>query len=165
MKERLQGLVKKYQFVLFILLAGVVLMLLPTGESGSAPPETIPESFSLTSVEEKMEDILCHMDGVGQVKVMLTLKSGTALQLAVDEDHEARDSQTRQEKQVVKLSRGSGQQEVVVTEEVYPTYLGAVVVCEGAGSSEVKLRVIEAVTVLTSLPSDRITVVKWEENT
>ena len=39
--------------------------------------------------------------------------------------------------------------------------IGAVVVCQGAGSSGVRLAVTEAVAALTGLPADRITVVQW----
>ena len=62
---------------------------------------------------------------------------------------------------MVTLNRGSGYQDVVVTRETYPVYLGAVVVCQGAGSSGVRLAVTEAVAALTGLPADRITVVQW----
>ena len=61
----------------------------------------------------------------------------------------------------VTLNRGSGYQDVVVTRETYPVYLGAVVVCQGAGSGGVRLAVTEAGAALTGLPADRITVVQW----
>ena len=47
-------------------------------------------------------------------------------------------------------------------QQLYPTYQGAVVVCEGAGSSTVRLAVVNAVSVLTGLSSDKISVVKWK---
>ena len=49
-----------------------------------------------------------------------------------------------------------------MTRETYPVYLGAVVVCQGAGSGGVRLAVTEAVAALTGLPADRITVVQWD---
>ena len=63
---------------------------------------------------------------------------------------------------MVTLNRGSGYEDVVVTEQTYPVYQGAVVVCQGASDSGVHLAVIEAVSVLTGLGSDRITVVQWK---
>ena len=50
---------------------------------------------------------------------------------------------------------------VVVTQEKYPQYRGALVVCDGGGSDAVRLQVVEAVSALTGLGSDRIAVVKW----
>ena len=43
------------------------------------------------------------------------------------------------------------------------TYQGAVVVCQGAGDSRVRLRVMETVAVLTGLSSDKISVVQWKQ--
>lgn len=63
----------------------------------------------------------------------------------------------------MKLNRGSGTQDVVVTEQVYPTYQGAVIVCQGADDPAVCLSVTEAVAVLTGLGSEKITVVKWND--
>ena len=67
----------------------------------------------------------------------------------------------RRESQVLTVNRGSGKQEVVVTQRMYPVYQGAVVVCQGAGNSQERLTVIDAVSVLTGLSSDKISVVKW----
>ena len=50
--------------------------------------------------------------------------------------------------QTVTLGRGSSTQDVVVTRERYPSYQGAVVVCEGAGDAAVRLALTEAVAAL-----------------
>ena len=50
---------------------------------------------------------------------------------------------------------------MVVTQERYPQYRGALVVCDGGGSDSVRLQIINAVSALTGLGTDRIAVVKW----
>ena len=93
----------------------------------------------------------------------MTLHSGETLSLAEDSSATlGSGGDVRQDSQVLTVNRGSGKQEVVVTQQLYPTYQGAVVVCEGAGSSSVRLAVVNAVSVLTGLSSDRISVVKWK---
>ena len=62
------------------------------------------------------------------------------------------------------LTRGSGSQEVIVTQQVYPVYQGAVIVCQGAGNSAVRLAITEAVSALTGLSANRISIVKWKES-
>ena len=110
-----------------------------------------------------MAEVLGTINGVGRVRIMLTLRSGSTLRLAEDSTiSDSTGGQTKQEKQVLTVNRGSGRQEVVVTQQLYPTYQGAVVVCEGAGSSPVRLAVVNAVSVLTGLSSDKISVVKWK---
>lgn len=163
MAKALVEKLKKYKFVALILLVGLVLMLLPSGErSESKPAESSEEVFSLEQTERRMEGILKDIQGVGQVNVMLTLKSGATLELAKDSVTSVRESETKRESDVVTISRGSGGEEVVVTQQRYPLYQGAVVVCEGGGNSAVRLTVIEVVSVLTGLGSDKITVVQWK---
>lgn len=165
--EKWSGLLKKYRLALLVVLLGVVLMLLPTGGSTvqtSGESSELPgEAFSLEETEQRMAEVLSTIDGVGRVRIMLTLRAGSSLRLAEDSSlSDSTGGQTKQEKQVLTVNRGSGRQEVVVTQQLYPTYQGAVVVCEGAGSSSVRLAVVNAVSVLTGLSSDRISVVKWK---
>ena len=163
--EKWTGLLKKYRLAALVVLLGVVLMLLPTGgkvQTSGDGGETLWETFSLEETEKRMAEVLGTIDGVGRVRIMLTLRAGSTLRLAEDSSLSDSSGQTKQEKQVLTVNRGSGRQEVVVTQQLYPTYQGAVVVCEGAGSSSVRLAVVNAVSVLTGLSSDRISVVKWK---
>ena len=52
--------------------------------------------------------------------------------------------------------------ELVLAQDTYPQYRGALVVCDGGGVDAVRLQVIEAVSALTGLGADRIAVVKWQ---
>ena len=165
MMEKLKDILNKYRFAVLVALAGVVLMLLPAGKQEIEAADTAGEemSFSLEETERRMAEVLSAMDGVGRVQVMLTLKNGPELELAEDADDTDRDGELRRQREPVTLNRGSGKQEVVVTRRLYPTYQGAVVVCQGAGDSRVRLRVLETVSVLTGLSSDKISVVQWKQ--
>ena len=164
MKEKLRDILKKYRFAALVALVGVVLMLLPGKKDSMPDAETAEgETFSLEETERRMAEVLGAMDGVGRVQVMLTLRSGETLSLAEDSSATlGSGGDVRRESQVLTVNRGSGKQEVVVTQRMYPVYQGAVVVCQGAGNSQVRLTVIDAVSVLTGLSSDKISVVKWK---
>lgn len=165
MKEKWKARLEKYKYAALLLAVGVVLMLLPTGKDKAAQENAgESEDFSLAAMEKQMEQTIGCIQGVGRVKVMLTLKSGTALELASDGGDTLRDTESKTDRQVVKLNRGSGTQDVVVTRRTYPTFQGAVVVCDGASASAVRLAVIQAVSVLTGLSSDRISVVQWKSS-
>ena len=165
MKEKLRDILKKYRFAALVALAGVVLMLLPGKKDSMPDAETAEgETFSLEETERRMAEVLGAMDGVGRVQVMLTLRSGETLSLAEDSSAtRGSGGDVRQDSQVLTVNRGSGRQEVVVTKRMYPTYQGAVVVCQGAGNSRVRLQVMETVAVLTGLSSERISVVQWKQ--
>lgn len=161
----------RYKYVLLVAAAGVALLLWPEspsaslGGSAQESAQTAGAEEALREMESAMEDILEKIQGVGQVDVMLTLQSGSELVLA--EDSSLRYSGSTQSpddydrsSQTVTVSGDSGQ-DVVVTQEICPQYRGALVVCEGGGSDGVRLQVVEAVSALTGLGSDRIAVVQW----
>ena len=160
-KVRWSELWKKYKFVLLVVLVGIILMLLPVSSQTKEAEENksqIPqESFDLAAMEQRMEEVLGKIDGVGKLRLMLTLQSGTRLTLAEDTQRD----QDRTQREIVTLNRGSGNQDIVITNRFYPVYQGAVVVCQGADSSAVRLAITETVQALTGLPSDRIRVAKW----
>ena len=161
-REKLRDIFRKYRAVGLVLLAGLLLLLLPTGKSSGQERQTSDDTqlYSLEETERRMAQLLGRMSGVGRVQVMLSLKTGPTLQLAQDMDLEQEEGSLRQRSQPVTVNRGSGRQEVVVTNRVYPRYVGALVVCEGGGSAGVRLAVTQAVSALTALPSDKITVLQ-----
>lgn len=87
---------------------------------------------------------------------MLTVKSGMERVLARDSSV----SETEETMETVVISTGSGKQEVVLLTQRYPTFQGALVVCEGGDDPQVKLLVTQAVAALTGLGSARISVCK-----
>lgn len=164
-KGKWSELWKRYKYVALVVLAGILLMLLPTGAAAkerTGETKTGQEEFDLEKTEQRMVELLKSIHGVGKVRLMLTLQSGTRLQLAEDVQQSRRAGESSGSSQTVTLNRGSGSgQEIVVTERWYPTYQGAVVVCQGAESSGVRLAVTEAVQALTGLSADHIQVVQW----
>ena len=113
-KVKWSELWKKYKFVLLVVLVGILLMLLPVSSGTKEPAaeaQTPEESFDLEAVEQRMEALLGRIDGVGKLRLMLTLQSGTRLTLAEDSQRD----QSRTQRETVTLNRGSSSQEVVVT--------------------------------------------------
>lgn len=152
----------KNKYIIAALAVGIILMLIPGGKSDNEKTQhqsqTAPE-FSLEEEEEKLEKLLGEIDGVGQVKVMLSLKSSTEQVLAYDEDiSENADIKT----ETVIISNGSGTQAGIALKYIYPEYQGAAVVAQGADKSSVRLAIVEAVSSVTGLSSDEISVTKMK---
>ena len=156
--SRWKEALRKYQYVLLVIAAGVVLLLLPTG--GRDSPEDTPvqaegASFDLETFEEKLAKTLSQVEGAGDVKVVLTLDGGSRQVLARNQEREGDGGSVNT---VVTVGKGSGQQDIVPIQTVAPQFRGALVVCPGGGSAQVRLKLIEAVSALTGLGSDRISV-------
>ena len=160
-QRALQG-IKKYKYVLLTALLGVLLLLLPQDEKAAATASA--ENFDREALQNEMETILSSLDGVGKLSLMLTVEGGGAYELAQDETASLKargdevDEQTRKTETVV-LGSGTSA-EVVVTHSRYPRFVGALIVCEGGDRADVQLKVTQAVSALTGLSSERISVVK-----
>ena len=159
--RRLWALAGRYQYVLLVLAAGALLLLLPAGGGAEAEPAgtaEAAEAFDLEEFEEKLAAALSRVQGAGETRVVLSLDSGSRTVLAQDvERQEGGGAST-----VVTVGRGSGSQEVVPLQTVAPSFRGALVVCPGGGDPQVRLRLVEAVSALTGLGSDRISVCRGE---
>ena len=144
-------------YVLLVIAVGAVLLLLPAGsrDSPESPVREEGAEFDLEAFEKKLAQALSQVEGAGETRVVLTLDGGSRQVLARNQDRE-RDGAGANT--VVTVGRGSGAQEVVPIQTVAPQFRGALVVCPGGGSAQVRLRLIEAVSALTGLGSDRISV-------
>lgn len=154
----------RYKFVFLVLAAGAVLLLLPdggtAGESAEPLAAAVEEDFSVEALEEKLEEALSAIDGAGEVRVVLTVESGMKRVLAQDASLEQEDGALRRETETVLVSGGSGVQDVVLVQQIYPQFQGALVVASGGGDPAIQLKLTEAVAALTGLGADKISICK-----
>lgn len=157
----------RYKYTLLVIAAGVVFLLLPGsdeggGARGQAELSVVgsEEDFSVEALEEKLADTLSQIDGAGQVRVMLTVQSGMRRELAQNSSSEQDGTDIRRENETVVVSTGSGTQEAVLVQQIYPQFQGALVVAPGGGDPAVRLKLTEAVAALTGLGADKISICK-----
>lgn len=140
--------VLKNKYALLILAVGLILVLLPTGtktkSSDTKSSLTVP-SFSITDEEQRLGKQLSLIRGAGKVSVLLSVKGSASRELAKGKDGTL-------------LVSENGDEQVVDLYYVNPEYLGAIIVCEGANSADVRLEVTGAVAAYTGLTTNKITV-------
>ena len=171
----MQGVIsslKKYKHALLVVFLGMILLLLPTEKTAkeeAQADETLDTELLSAygqEVEERLEAILSQIDGVGQVQVILTMKqSGTNHYLydsTVSREQDGDRISESEERNTVLFSQGSSYDEATITTIDYPLFQGALIVCEGGGRAEIQLLLTRAVSALTNLRSDKITVVKMK---
>lgn len=157
LKQRSMEWLKRNRCVVLVLLAGIVLMLLPTGGSGQESPVT-PATQPSVALQEELESLLSHLEGAGKVRVLLTQAQGERTLYQTDTD--VGSSSTRQD--TVLITGEDRSQSGLVQQVEPPVYRGAVVLCQGAGKASVRLAVVEAVSRATGLPSSSISVLKMK---
>ena len=163
-KQKLNDLIRKYKYAALILALGLVLMMLPTNweRKENESKQEINNTQQESSVCQQLSKILASIDGVGRVEVMLTVATGPQTVYQTDDNRttSANDSSTRQE--TVIITDSNRNEMGLITQVIPEKYQGAIVVCQGAGSPSVQLAVIQAVSNVTGLPSDRICVLKMK---
>lgn len=151
---------QRYRLVWVVILVGLVLLILPTGgEKEDQPEQELTQSaFDLEETEIRLSQALSKIHGAGEVTVVLTVANGPRQILAQDVDRKREEGEEKTE--TVVLSRGSGSQETVTVQEVYPRYQGALLVCAGGDDPAVRLQLTQAVSALTGLGADKISISK-----
>lgn len=150
---------ERYGYVLLVVAVGMVLLLWPQGEEKKEDTvqETVQEDFDLEAFEEKLEKTISQIQGAGEAQVVLSLQSSSRQVLAQDREQ---GSQGDASTTTVTVGRGSGSQDVVPLQTVAPQFRGALVVCPGGDDPQVRLAVMEAVSAVTGLGSNHISVCK-----
>lgn len=165
-KTILAGL-KKYKYAVLVLLLGIALMLLPFGKKEETTEtevqvETLSDEAYAQTLEQRLEDMLCQVSGAGQVRVMLTLQTGSRTEYQTDTQISDSETQSQEERKTVILSEGSAYDKAAVSAVQYPRFQGALILCQGADQSTVRLSLVNAVAALTGLSSGQITVIKMK---
>ena len=154
-KQQFITFVKKYQYVLLVVLLGVILMLIPQSP-GASQPVALTEEAAEPDLQMQLAAILGQISGVGRVEVLLTEAAGADTVYQVDTRQNQANADT------VIITDRNREETGLVKRILPPVYRGAVVVCQGADSAGVRLNVMDAVKSVTGLSSDCITVLKMK---
>lgn len=171
--RRLISTLKKYKYAVLVLMVGLALLAIPFGSEKENTKQQTPCENSAVEpqdyaqeIEARLTRMLLQIDGAGRVSVMLTLHRGaqTNYQSDIKTSGEQTNSgtQTSEERKTVILSQGSAYDEAAISSVVYPQFQGALIVSEGADNAAVRWSIVSAVSSLTGLGTDKITVVKMK---
>ncbi|MEG1305586.1 MAG: hypothetical protein RSD19_08380, partial [Oscillospiraceae bacterium] len=120
----------------------------------------------VAAMESNLTELISGIDGAGAAKVYVTLEYGVSYEYARDKKSSSDtnsksggDSQTSfEEEQSVKVIGQSGGALVIRRNE--PVVLGIAVSCQGGDNINVKMSVVEAVSTLCGVTSNRVSVTK-----
>lgn len=159
--EKLMEWVRKYRFVVLVLLVGIGLMLIPFNSKEKAavtPQATAPTQ---PDISRELSQILSQIEGAGEVHVMLTVRTGTSTVYQTDDSTTNGENGSTRQNTVV-ITDENRTQMGLVQHIVYPEYRGAIIVCQGGDNMQVRLNIMEAVARITGLGMDRISVLKMK---
>ena len=154
----------------FILLAvlGIIIVFLSgnTFSSSRKTDEKETTSFNYDvyteSLEERLKTTISSIEGVGECEVMITLEKGGENVYARDSESKTDDSLESREDNYVIYDSEDGESPLLI-DEYFPEVQGVAVVCSGGGDSAVREKIIETVSSLFGIPTNRISVSKIKE--
>lgn len=124
-------------------------------------------------LSKQVEDILKYMEGVGKVRVLVTMETSKEAivekdspysrtnTLETDSEGGSRNiSDMENQEETVYITDSQGNKSPYVVKEMAPLVKGVVVVAEGGGKDEVKESITEALVALFDLEPHKIKVVK-----
>ena len=126
-------------------------------------------------LEERLKELLSHVEGVGKVEVMIVLKSSEEKVWRVDRNTSysstqetdanggTRDIRSQETTEGTILSGQSGGEGPLLEKEMRPEISGVVVTADGGGSPTIQAEISAAVEALFDVPSHKIKVLKRAE--
>ena len=159
--EKISVVFEKYKYVVLVVAIGLVLMLWPSKQDTKPVTQTQTQQVQPLSVTEELCTILGQIRGVGRVRVMITEQHGPVTLYQTDESGTQDSDSSTHDTRTVLISSG-GTESGLVKSVSPPVYLGAIVVCQGADDPAVRLAVSQAVSSVTGISTNRISVLKMK---
>ncbi|MDD2960196.1 MAG: stage III sporulation protein AG [Lachnospiraceae bacterium] len=169
---------KKDQILIGIL-AGILLLIIVFPEkkesqislpAASAKQDDTDEEGETDLMERKLQKILSQVEGVGAVKVMITLKSGG--RKTVEKDHSVSENTAASgqedqstlskttEETTIYIRDGDGNETPFVIEETAPKIEGVLVAAQGGDNLTVAENIADAAMVLFGVEAHKIKIMK-----
>jgi stage III sporulation protein AG len=161
-ESKLLGLVQKYKYVALILVVGIALMLIPTGSKPVKETASPTAEDRILSVEEKLTQILRQVNGAGEVLVLLTEALGEETIYQTNDDISKNDTSSSSRGDTVTITDSQRNEKGLVRQQNPPQYMGAIVVCQGGDQPTVRLAILDAVSKVTGLGADKISILKMK---
>lgn len=154
---------KTYRYPVLIILLGICLMQFPAKQSEVVPQTASPTiAESKPTLEEQISEFLSQMEGAGRVRILLTTAAGEETVYQTDSQSAADEKSISERTDTVILNDNLHNQTGMVRQINPPSYLGAIVLCQGADRASVRLAIVEAVSNAVGLSYDKITVLKMK---
>jgi len=163
-KLKLLDFMKKYKYVVLVVLIGIILLLLPAnGTKRSETQAVTPEKTSdYHIITEELSQMLSKVKGAGKVQLFLMTAEGEETIYQTNEELSEETSGKSLHTQTVVITDAERNERGLIKKINPPKYSGAIIVCEGADDSEVQLMLIRAVANVTGLGTNKISVLKMK---
>lgn len=156
---------KKIKVIIAIGLIGIILIFFSELFTNSNENKNYDVESSVNyedytaSLEEKLEDVISSIDGVGRCKIMITLENTNESVYATDNELKSDENSVNQKDEYVLYQTDEGETPVLI-KEYLPQVQGVTVICDGGDNRQIQEKIINSVTALFNIPTSRVSVSK-----
>ena len=161
---RLTGSRKAMTIAAALGIVGMIMILFSGGKEDDIQKESVPEATEesvwtdyCANTERRLEELLSAIDGVGEVKVMITVSSTEEYIYAQAESVNG----DKKENEYVTVRTEKGE-EALLKQVNTPVITGVAAVCEGGKSDRVREEIYRTVTAVLDISPSRIYVTAME---
>ncbi|MBQ6708948.1 MAG: hypothetical protein IJM97_08375 [Clostridia bacterium] len=159
----LEKLKENKKLAIILILAVLTIVLIVASELIPKEKEEIIEEVNdieysyAENLETKLSTMISNINGAGNTKVLVTLKSSSESVYAYDSNV----NDDKQEYKYILLKNGSTQDGLLL-KMTAPEIRGVAVVCEGASSATVRKDITDMITSVLDISSNRVSVIKMK---
>ncbi len=156
---------KKVKIIIAVGLIGIVLIFMSDifNDSDKSENNIKENTYSYDeyteNLENKLKNVIADIDGVGECEIMITLQNTNENVYATDVEIQDNGSSASQKDEYVLYDSDSGESPVLI-KEYLPQVQGVTVVCTGGDIVTVREKIINCVTSLFNIPTNRVSVSK-----
>lgn len=186
-KKKIENLVV---FILILIITVIIINLIWNGDKNEKESEpasdpnkklaaNVNEEVTQTSagtyeIDKELEEILSKIDGVGEVKVMITYSQTSQTVPLYNEDTTTKDTEETDEsggtrkitesdsKKDIIFKENNGEKEPITQSIISPKIEGAIIAAKGAANADVKTKIVQAVEAVTGLATHKIQVFEMQ---
>ena len=153
---------KKPLFIVALGVLGMCCLLLSGGGEKTEKKNDVPAlTDAQAAVTKQLESLLKTVDGVGKVKVCVTVERMQANVYAVNTEQTSEPDRLEQSEKYVLTENGNDTRGLLLYTSM-PEIRGVAVSCEGGGSSVIRREVTRLIGAALGLPANRIWVTKMQ---
>ena len=154
--------IEKYKYILLVFVIGLTLIILPSNTNSDHQNSITTVEQAAIPLSEQIAALLSKVEGAGKVEVILSIQTGEEILYQTDEDCSTTEQTSTSKKETVIISDSQRNETGLIRQTNPPDYLGAIIVCQGADSPRVQLALYDAVSKITGLSTDRISILKMK---
>lgn len=162
-KSKVKNAVKKYKYAVLVFIIGLILLLVPGKANQTAGSTTATQAIKTElTLEQKLSAVLSQVYGAGKVEVILTRAAGEEVIYQTNKDRSVGNSAEQQKDSTVTITDSNRNQSGLIKQINPEKYLGAIVLCQGADEPAIRLVIVEAVSRITGLGANKISVLRMK---